>query len=202
MTEYFIADPEELSDLDKQVLIQFVCLNGFKNLSLLKASVLTEKNISFFYRNWETDQALRMWLAAQTHQEFYRFLTPLTQQSPSNFTKGHLADILDRYLDFISTNEVYYRFCLWGYLENDPSIQGMCQKAQLDFFQMIQVLFKKSKPQAQEKSEFYAYLFISLWKTYAGLVWCDSKTLENQASLEKIKSQLKAFIIESVFESY
>lgn len=72
MTEYFIADPEELSDLDKQVLIQFVCLNGFKNLSLLKASVLTEKNISFFYRNWETDQALRMWLAAQTHQEFYR----------------------------------------------------------------------------------------------------------------------------------
>jgi hypothetical protein len=167
----------------------------------VKASLLLRKPLRFFYKNWETDQALRLWVAAQTHEEFFQFLAPITGQI-HNFNKGHLAAVLERYLDFIESHEVYYRLCLWGYLENDPAIQEMFRRSQLDFFKTIHILFKKSKPESKQKAEFYAYLFTTTWKFYAGLIWCDSKTLGRHISIPHLRASLKTFILESIFEGY
>lgn len=194
-------DHLELSYESLQLLFQFICQNGFKSLTFAKASDLTDIALSFFRNNWETEQALRLWLASQSHQEFYMYLAPLIGQMQT-FNKGHLAHVFEKYLDYIENHEPYYRILLWGYLENDASIQEMSRRSQLDYFETILVLFKKSKPEAKKQAEFYAYLFTSLWKIYASFVWCDSKTLRRRLDLTQAKSLLRTFLVESVFEKF
>jgi hypothetical protein len=184
-----------------QLLFQYICQNGFRSLTFSKASELTEIPLQFFKNNWDTEQALRIWIASQSHQEFYLYLAPLIGQMQT-FNKGHLAHVFEKYLDNIEDNEPYYRILLWGYLENDASLQEMSRRSQLDYFETILVLFKKSKPEAKKQAEFYAYLFTSLWKIYASFVWCDSKTLKDRLDLTEFRSHLRTFLVESVFEKF
>ena len=191
----------ELSDLAMAQIVRFVCQNGFRDLTLKKASDLTGIPHEYFISRWETDQALKLWVTAQSHQEFYLFLAPLIGNM-SEFNKGHLAQVLEKYLDYIETHESYYRILLWGYLENDPTLQEMNRRSQQDYFETILTLFKKSKPEAQKNAEFFSYLFTSIWKLYASFVWCDSKTLVHKVNLSRVRSQLKSFIVEAVFETF
>ncbi len=184
-----------------QLLFQFICQNGFKSLTFLKASELTELPISIFKNNWDTEQAFRLWMASQSHQEFYIYLAPFIGQMQT-FNKGHLAHVFEKYLDYVENHEPYYRILLWGYLENDASIREMSRRSQLDYFETILVLFKKSKPEAKEQAEFYAYLFTSIWKIYASFIWCDSKTLKDRLDLTAFRSHLRTFLVESVFEKF
>ena len=197
----FDQDHSELPYESLQLLFQYICQNGFKSLTFVKASDLTDIDLSFFRNNWETEQAFRLWLASQSHQEFYTYLEPHIGQMQT-FNKGHLAHVFEKYLDYIENHESYYRILLWGYLENDASIQEMSRRSQLDYFETILVLFKKSKPEAKKQAEFYAYLFTSLWKIYASFVWCDSKTLRHRLDLPQVKSLLRTFLVESVFEKF
>lgn len=194
-------DHLELPYESLQLLFQFICQNGFKSLTFLKASELTETPLSFFKNNWDTEQSLRLWIASQSHQEFYMYLAPLIGQMQT-FNKGHLAHVFEKYLDYVENHELYYRILLWGYLENDASIQEMSRRSQLDYFETILILFKKSKPDAKKQAEFYAYLFTSLLKIYATFVWCDSKTLKHRLDLTEFRSHLRTFLVESVFEKF
>ena len=184
-----------------QLLFQFICQNGFKSLTFLKASELTEIPIQYFKKNWESEQGLRLWMASQSHQEFYMYLAPLIGQMQT-FNKGHLAHVFEKCLDYVEKHESYYRILLWGYLENDASIQEMSRRSQLDYYETVLVLFKKSKPEAKKQAEFYAYLFTSIWKIYASFVWCDSKTLKRRMDLAQFRSHLRDFLVESVFEKF
>ena len=97
---------------------------------------------------------------------------------------------------------IFYKINLWAYLENDPSIQEMSKRGMKSFFETVLILFKKSKPEAVDKAEFYAYLFSSTWKMYACFIWSDSKSLNPLINLPRLKSELRSFIMRAVFEEY
>lgn len=194
----------EIADFSDQAMdriVRFVCQNGFRDLTFFKASQLTQIPISYFVSRWETDQAFRLWITSQSHQEFYQYLAPLIGRI-STFNKGDLALVFEKYLDYIESHEEYYRILLWGYLENDPTLQEMNRRCQLDYFETILTLFKKSKPEAQKNAEFFSYLFTTIWKLYASFVWCDSKTLAHRTNTQSVRTQLRRFVMESVFESF
>lgn len=192
---------EEFSRQTMDQLVRFVCQNGFRDLTLAKAAQITGVPMTYFTSRWETDQSLRLWISSESHQEFYLYLAPLIGKM-STFNKGHLALVLEKYLDYIESHEAYYRILLWGYLENDPTLQEMNRRSQLDYFETIFTLFKKSKPEAKKNAEFYSYLFTTIWKLYASFVWCDSKTLAHKVDLNYVRTQIRSFVIESVFETF
>ncbi len=195
-----IDPPAELSSQDREVLVRHVSLNGFSSMTLLKASILTGHSISFYYCNWETDKALRVWIAAQIQDEFLLYFEPIFN-SKKNPSKGDLADILDQYLDLVSKKESFHRLCAWSTVENDPNIKRICQETQVEFFTMICRMFRESHSMPEGKIEIHAYLFSNFWKIYAGLIWNDSPLCSSSIKVDKLKEQLKAFIIESVFEN-
>lgn len=194
-------DVNDFSQRSMDQLVRFVCQNGFKDLTLIKASQVTSIPLNYFVSRWDSDQSLRLWISSESHQEFYQYLAPLIGNL-SIYNKGHLAMVLEKYLDYIESHEAYYRILLWGYLENDPTLQEMNRRSQLDYFETIFTLFKKSKPEAQKSAEFYSYLFTTIWKLYASFVWCDSKTLAHKVDLNYVRTQLRRFVIESVFETF
>jgi hypothetical protein len=192
--------PAELSLQDREILIEDISRHGFSSMTLLKASVLTGHSISFYYCNWETDKALRVWVAAQIQDEFLQYFYSLFK-SKKNPSKGDLADILDQYLGLVSKKESLYRLCAWATVESDEEIKAICRKTHSEFFTMVCGLFRDSGSMPDDKIEMYAYLFANFWKIYAGLIWSDSKSNSSHLQIEKLKSQLKAFIIEAVFEN-
>jgi hypothetical protein len=191
----------ELKDSDFDILVRFICHNGFKALTLQKAALLTKLPAHNWVERWDTDQALRLWIAGKYHEQAYGFLGPLLGQI-HEMNKGHLAVVLESFLNFIESHEDYYKLSLWAYLENDPAIQEMSKRGMKSFFETVLTLFKKSKPEAVHKAEFYAYLFSTTWKMYACFIWNESKSLTNVINLPKLKSELKNFILRSVFEEY
>ncbi|MFN9067991.1 MAG: hypothetical protein ACK5V3_12240 [Bdellovibrionales bacterium] len=200
MADIIIDSPAELSSQDREVLARHVGQNGFSSMTLLKASILTGHSISFYYCNWETDKALRVWIAAQIQDEFLMYFEPIFS-SKKNPSKGDLADILDKYLNLVSKKESFHRLCAWSTVENDPDIKRICRETQVEFFTMICQMFRDSQSMPEDKIEIHAYLFANFWKIYAGLVWNDSQVCNSSIKVEKLKEQLKAFIIESVFEN-
>lgn len=191
----------ELKEDEFGTLVRFICQNGFKALTLQKAAHLTRLPAHYLIQRWETDQALRLWIAGKYHEKAYQFLGPLLGQF-QEMNKGHLAVVLESFLTFVESHEDYYKINLWAYLENDPAIQEMSRRGSKSFFETVLVLFKKSKPEAVRKAEFYSYLFSSTWKMYACFIWNDSKSLTHVINLPHIKSELRNFILRSVFEEY
>ena len=191
----------ELKEHEFETLVRFICLNGFKALTLQKAALLTKLPAHYLTERWETDHALRLWIAGKYHEQAYQFLGPLLGQI-HEMNKGHLAVVLESFLNFIETHEDYYKINLWAYLESDPAIQEMSRRGMKSFFETVLTLFKKSKPEAVDKAEFYSYLFASTWKMYACFIWSDSKSLTSLISLPRLKAELRNFILRSVFEEY
>lgn len=191
----------ELEDLHFEDLVNYICLNGFRSLTLQKASLITQLPYRFYFENWETDQALRLWVAGKYHDRVFQFLNPLAEKI-HHINKGHLALVLETYLDYIESNEDYYRINLWSYLENDAALEEMSRRSQRSFFQTVLTLFKKSKPEAAEKAEFYSYLFTSLWRVYAEFIWVESKSISSAANLAKLKRDVRNFIVRTVFEDF
>ncbi len=191
----------ELKETEFETLVRFICQNGFKALTLQKAALLTRLPAHYLIERWDTDHALRLWIAGKYHEQAYQFLGPLLGQI-HEMNKGHLAVVLETFLTFIESHEDYYKINLWAYLENDPAIQEMSKRGMKSFFETVLTLFKKSKPEAIHKAEFFSYLFSSTWKMYACFIWSDSKSLGPVINLPRIKSELKNFILRSVFEEY
>lgn len=191
----------DLNEEHFEALIQYVSMNGFKALSLQKASLLTDLPHRYFMERWETDQALRLWVTGKYNEQVFQFLDPLIGKM-EEMNKGHLAVVLESFLSFLETNEQYYRIHLWAYLENDAAIQEMGRRVQKSFFKSILVLFKKSKPEAESKAEFYSYLFASMWRVYANFHWVDSKSLSSSMHVVQLKHDIRNFIIRSVFEEF
>ena len=191
----------ELQESEFDILVRFICQNGFKALTLQKAALLTKLPAHYLVQRWETDHALRLWIAGKYHEQAYQFLGPLLGQI-HEMNKGHLAMVLESFLTFVESHEDYYKINLWAYLENDPSIQEMSKRGMKSFFETVLILFKKSKPEAVDKAEFYAYLFSSTWKMYACFIWSDSKSLNPLINLPRLKSELRSFIMRAVFEEY
>ncbi len=198
-------DPElnflELKEAEFDILVRFICQNGFKALTLQKAALITKIPAYELVARWETDHALRLWIAGKYHEQAYQFLGPLLGKI-HDMNKGHLAVVLESFLTFVESHEDYYKINLWAYLENDPAIQEMSRRGMKSFFETVLTLFKKSKPEAVHKAEFYSYLFSSVWKLYACFIWNDSKSLNPIINLPRIKSELRGFILRSVFEEY
>jgi hypothetical protein len=191
----------ELKEAEFEILVRFICNNGFKALTLQKAALLTKLPAHYLIERWETDHALRLWIAGKYHEQAYQFLGPLLGQL-HEMNKGHLAVVLESFLNFIESHEDYYKINLWAYLESDPAIQEMSKRGMKSFFETVLTLFKKSKPEAVNKAEFYSYLFSSIWKLYACFIWSDSKSLNTIISLPRLKMELRNFILRSVFEEY
>ena len=191
----------ELKETEFETLVRFICYNGFKALTLQKAALLTKLPAHYLIERWETDHALRLWIAGKYHEQAYQFLGPLLGQI-HEMNKGHLAVVLESFLNFVETHEDYYKINLWAYLENDPAIQEMSRRGMKSFFETVLTLFKKSKPEAVDKAEFYSYLFSSIWKMYACFIWSDSKSLTSIINLPRLKSELRNFILRAVFEEY
>ncbi len=191
----------ELREVEFETLVRFICSNGFRALTLSKAALLTRLPAHYFMERWETDQALRLWIAGKYHEQAYQFLGPLLGQI-HEMNKGHLAVVLESFLSYVEAHEDYYKMSLWAYLESDPAIQEMSRRGMEAFFETVVTLFKKSKPEAMKRAELYAYLFSATWKVYAAFIWCDSKSLAKLVSLPQFKSELRDFILQSVFEKY
>jgi hypothetical protein len=191
----------ELKEEEFETLVRFICQNGFKALTLQKAALLTKLPAHYLSERWETDHALRLWIAGKYHEQAYQFLGPLLGQI-HEMNKGHLAVVLESFLNFVESHEDYYKINLWAYLENDPAIQEMSKRGMKSFFETVLTLFKKSKPEAVDKAEFYSYLFASTWKMYACFIWHDSKSLTPIINLPRLKLELRNFILRSVFEEY
>jgi len=113
-----------------------------------------------------------------------------------------LAVVLETFLNYIESNEDFYRMHLWSYLENDVAIQEMSRSRQKEFFQAVLTLFKKSKQEAIEKAELYSYLFTSFWRVYATFCWIDSKSLKESVHTLTLKRDIRNFIVRSIFEEY
>lgn len=191
----------ELDETQFEILVRFICDNGFKALTLQKASLLTHLPPKYFLSHWETDQSLRLWIAGKFHEQVFQFLNPLIGQM-QELNKGHLAMVLESFLDFVESNEDFYRLNLWSYLENDVAIQEMARRTQLSFFETVFTLFKKSKPEAMHKAELFTYLFVSMWRLYAGFCWIESKTLNGTLNTGALKRDIRNLVVRSVFEEF
>jgi hypothetical protein len=191
----------ELKEAEFENLVSFICQNGFKALTLQKAALITQLPAHYLIERWETDHSLRLWIAGKYQEKAYQFLGPLLGQI-HEMNKGHLAMVLESFLNFVESHEDYYKMNLWAYLENDPSIQEMSRRGTKSFFETVLTLFKKSKPEAVHKAEFYSYLFSTMWKMYASFIWCESKSLNPVINVPRLKIELKNFILRSVFEEY
>lgn len=191
----------DLKEAQFATLVNFISHNGYKSMTMQKASLLTHLPFKYFMERWETDQALRLWIAGKYQEQVFQFLDPLAEKIHS-MNKGHLAVVLEDILNYLEGNEDFYRMHLWSYLENDVAIQEMCRRHQKSFFESVLTLFKKSKSEAAQKAELYSYLFTSLWRVYAAFSWMDSKTLKNSAHIATLKRDIRNFIIHAVFEDY
>lgn len=189
----------DLEDADYEILTRHICQNGFRSLTLSKAALLTQQPYHYFLERWETDQALRLWVAGKVHDKVFEFLIPFIGRL-KELNKGQIAVAFEQFLHYIESHEDHYRLWLWSYLENDPALNEMRRRATTASFETTLTLFKQSRIQARQKAEYFSYLFTSAWRLYAGFIWVDSKSLPACVDLPALKAEIKALIMRSIFE--